>query len=183
MRTAEAKGLIDLYFADESGFSLVPYVPYAWQEAGETITLPSSGGGRLNVLGFMTAQPGPANDLVAYTVEGSIDAEALIACTSAFVRSRAQPTVLVLDNSPVHRSAKVAAMIPQWQEQGVGVFYLPRYSPHLNPIEILWHKMKYEWMPFLAYASWPCLVEAVEGMLRQFGKEHTGLHPLDETHR
>lgn len=173
MKAAEAKGLIELYFADESGFSLVPYVPYAWQEAGETIVLPSSGGKRLNVLGFMTARAGLANDLVAYTVDGSIDGDAFVACMDAFVRSRRQPTVVVLDNSPVHRSAKVAAMIPQWQEQGVGVFYLPRYSPHLNPIEILWHKMKYEWMPFLAYDSWACLVEAVDMMICQFGKERT----------
>jgi hypothetical protein len=28
-------------------------------------------------------------------------------------------------------------------------------------------------MPLGAYASWACLVEAVEAMLCQFGKEHT----------
>jgi transposase len=173
LKQAEVKGLIDLYFVDESGFSLVPYVPYAWQETGETIELPSHGGKRINVLGFMTARQGSDNDLVAYTVEGSIDSEVFIACMNAFVKSRQEPTVVVLDNSPVHRSGKVAAMIPHWQEQGVGVFYLPRYTPHLNPIEMLWHKMKYEWMPFLAYDSWACLVEAVETMIRQFGKERT----------
>jgi transposase len=173
LKHAQAQGLIDLYFVDESGFSLVPYVPYAWQEAGETISLPSHGGRRLNVLGFMTARPGTDNDLVAYTVEGSIDGDTFIACMKAFVESRQQPTVVVLDNSPVHRSGKVEAMLPLWQQQGVGVFFLPRYAPHLNPIEILWRKMKYEWMPLGAYASWACLVEAVEAMLCQFGKEHT----------
>lgn len=173
LKHAQAQGLIDLYFVDESGFSLVPYVPYAWQEAGETISLPSHGGKRLNVLGFMTARPGTDNDLVAYTVEGSIDGDTFIGCMNAFVESREQPTVVVLDNSPVHRSGKVEAMLPLWQEQGVGVFFLPRYAPHLNLIEILWRKMKYEWMPLEAYASWACLVEAVEAMLCQFGKEHT----------
>ena len=32
--------LIDLYYGDGSGFSLVPYIPYAWQEIGTTIEVP-----------------------------------------------------------------------------------------------------------------------------------------------
>lgn len=173
LKKAEQQGLIDLYYVDESGFSLVPYLPYAWQEAGETITLPSHGGKRVNVLGFMTSRTGVDNDLVAYTIEGSVDSEVFIACMNAFVASRQTPTVVVLDNAPMHRSAKVSAMIPVWQEQDVALFFLPRYSPHLNPIEILWRKMKYEWMPLGAYRSWATLIEAVETMIRQFGKEHT----------
>ena len=173
LKKAAVDRRIDLYFADESGFSLTPYVPYGWQEKGVTIELPSQGGKRLNVLGFMTARPGSNNDLVAYTTEGSIDGETFIACMNAFVESREQPTVIVLDNAPVHRSAKVKAMIPHWQNQGVGLFFLPRYSPHMNPIEILWRKMKYEWMPLGAYQSWNRLVETVETMIRQFDKELT----------
>ena len=82
-------------------------MPYAWQEKGETIRLPSHGGKRINVLGFMTARAAAANDLVAYTVEGSIDGETFIACMNAFVASREMPTVVVIDNAPVHRSGKV----------------------------------------------------------------------------
>ena len=173
MKQAEVTGWIDLYYTDESGFSLTPTVPYAWQEVGQTISLPSQRSKRVNVLGFMTARSDRDNDLVSYRVEGSIDSEVFIACMNAFVASRRQPTVVVCDNAPVHRSAKVAAMLPVWQEQGVGLFFLPRYSPHLNPIEILWRKMKYEWMPFGAYESWSHLVEAVERMLCQFGEEYT----------
>ena len=148
-------------------------MPYAWQEKGETIRLPSHGGKRINVLGFMTARAAAANDLVAYTVEGSIDGETFIACMNAFVASREMPTVVVIDNAPVHQSAKVLQMIPVWRDEGVGLFFLPRYSPHLNLIEHLWRKMKYEWMPLWAYTSWSTLVDAVETMIIQFGKEHT----------
>ncbi len=135
--------------------------------------MPSHGGKRINVLGFMTARAASANDLVAYTVEGSIDGETFIACMNAFVASREMPTVVVIDNAPVHRSGKVRAMIPPWQDQGVALFFLPRYSAHLNKIETLWRKMKYEWMPLGAYQSWSTLIEAVEAMIIQFGKEHT----------
>lgn len=33
---------VDLFYFDESGFSLTPAVPYAWQTVGETIKIPCS---------------------------------------------------------------------------------------------------------------------------------------------
>jgi hypothetical protein len=34
----DQEGIIDLRYFDESGFCLVPYIPYAWQEQSETIS-------------------------------------------------------------------------------------------------------------------------------------------------
>ncbi|WP_420870142.1 transposase [Catalinimonas alkaloidigena] len=31
----------------------------------------------------------------------------------------------------------------QWQEQDLYIFFLPKYSLHLNYIEILWRKMNW----------------------------------------
>jgi len=31
--------------------------------------------------------------------------------------------------------------------------WLPPYSPELNLIEILWRKIKYQWLPLRAYLS------------------------------
>jgi len=58
-------GEIDLYYFDETGFSLDPYIPYAWQEKGETIELESSRGKRLSVSGFLSLQ----QEFVAYTTD------------------------------------------------------------------------------------------------------------------
>ena len=44
---------INLCYFDESGFTLEPCVPYAWQSSGKTIEVPSSKSKRLNVLGFV----------------------------------------------------------------------------------------------------------------------------------
>jgi transposase len=49
----DEEGIIDLGYFDESGFCFVPYVPYAWQESGETIAIESTQSTRLHVLGFM----------------------------------------------------------------------------------------------------------------------------------
>ena len=45
----EDQGKIDLYYCDESGFTLDPYIPYAWQESGTVIELPATKGTRINV--------------------------------------------------------------------------------------------------------------------------------------
>jgi hypothetical protein len=47
---------IDLFYFDESGFTLEPCVPYAWQPQGETIEVPFAKSKRLNVLGFVNRE-------------------------------------------------------------------------------------------------------------------------------
>src|SRR5258708_6942180 len=49
-------GEIDLYYFDGAGFCLDPYIPYAWQNLGESIELPAATRGRINVLGFMNTE-------------------------------------------------------------------------------------------------------------------------------
>jgi transposase len=49
----DREGLIDLRYFDESGFCLVPYIPYAWQEKGDTIAIESMQSKRVKVRGFM----------------------------------------------------------------------------------------------------------------------------------
>src|SRR5215469_17024845 len=58
-----SQGILDLYYFDESGFCLTPYLPYAWQEKGQTIQLQSRPSKRLNVLGFLSKK----NELQVYS--------------------------------------------------------------------------------------------------------------------
>ena len=55
-------------------------------------------------------------------------------------------TVVVLDNAPAHVAKLVKEHRKFWQERGLFVFYLPSYSPHLNIAEVLWRKLKYQWL-------------------------------------
>ncbi|MCK5719945.1 MAG: transposase [Thiomargarita sp.] len=56
-----------------------------------------------------------------------------------------------------------------WQQQGLFIRFLPKYSPSLNPIEILWRFIKYQWLPFSAYLSFDSLVQNVEFILANIG--------------
>src|SRR5262245_32503596 len=47
--------------------------------------------------------------------------------------------IVVLDNLPAHRAGAVARAI---RKVGAGCWYLPPYSPDLNPIEKIWAKVK-----------------------------------------
>ena len=53
------------------------------------------------------------------------------------------------------------------------LFYLPTYSPHLNKIETLWRKIKYEWLRPEAYANFSTLKTAVWHILDRVGQQYT----------
>ena len=63
-----------------------------------------------------------------------------------FAKNITAPTVIILDNATIHHSQEFEEQIERWQEQDLFIFYLPRYIPHLNIIETLWRKIKYEWL-------------------------------------
>ena len=73
-------GEIDLYYLDETGFCLIPSVPYAWQDIGEYLSIPSRRSQRLNVLGIMNKR----NHLETYISSQSINSDVVIACIDAF---------------------------------------------------------------------------------------------------
>jgi len=147
----------------------MPYIPYAWQEKGQRITVETDAHSkRLNVLGFLNRQ----NDLVTYTFEGSIDSEVVIACIDDFCQDLRKKTVIVMDQASIHTSKEFTAKIAAWKGSNLEIFYLPPYSPELNIIEILWRFMKYEWIELWAYKSWAHMVEYVENILKKFGMEY-----------
>jgi transposase len=163
----EEAGKIKIYYADESGFSLEPCIPYGWQPPGEYVRITPVGGHRLNVFGLLSRD----NDFHAYTIDKSVNSEAVIAFIDDFVKTITSKTLIVLDNASIHRSEKFNAKLGEWTEKGLHFFYLPPYSPHLNLIETLWRKIKYDWLKPGDYSSWETLQKAIEDILKSVGKE------------
>ena len=168
LKKQEKMGEIDIFYLDESGFCLTPYIPYAWQEKKEKIEIKSQQSKRLNVLGLMSKN----NDLEAYTFEESINSDVVIACIDKFCEKRRKKTYLVMDNSSIHQNNLLWDKEDEWREKGVEIFFLPTYSPHLNKIEILWRFMKYKWLESEAYENYCNLVEAVEKIIKNLGTEY-----------
>ena len=49
------------------------------------------------------------------------------------------------------------------------VLYQATYSPELNIIEMIWRKIKYDWLPFEAYNSFSDLKRALFDVLANIG--------------
>jgi len=163
----EADGDIERFYLDESGFSSESCVPYAWQKQGSTRALPANVPGRLNVIGLMNCQGTGYFHPVETTVTSVTVAEAM----AGFIQSRPADklTVVVMDNAPLHKKA-VREGQADWL---LGrVWFLPPYSPELNRIEVLWKKIKYEWLPWEAYANFEALRNALQDIFQNLGGKY-----------
>lgn len=163
----EDTGMIDLFFADETGFNLVPYIPYGWQPIGKQTTIRSSKDHVCNLLGFLTRK----GELKVWSTPKSINSDFVIECIDELADQVERPTVVVLDNAPWHASAKVKNKEKEWNEKDLYLFFLPTYSPHLNLIELLWRKIKYEWLKAEDYLSAKKLKEALKYIITKYDDE------------
>lgn len=76
----------------------------------------------------------------ALAIEGATDTEVF----RAYVREILCPTLrpgdtVIMDNLSPHKKDTTLALI---EEAGATVAFLPAYSPDLNPIELMWSKVK-----------------------------------------
>jgi transposase len=168
LKEQQVSGNIDLFFFDESGFSLNSSVPYAYQPIGKTVEIPALKSSRLNVLGFYALD----NRFESFCFECSIDSRVVAKCFDEFSKIITKKTFVVIDNSPMHHSEEFESNIKKWKRKGLFLKYLSTYSPELNPIEILWRFIKYHWLPLSAYLSFKNLVNSVEDILKNIGTEY-----------
>ncbi len=76
----------------------------------------------------------------AMAIEGATDTEVF----RAYVREVLVPTLrpgdlVVMDNLAAHKNEQTLTLI---EAVGAKAFFLPAYSPDLNPIELMWSKSK-----------------------------------------
>lgn len=163
-------GLVDLFYFDGSGFCAVPSVPYAWQPVGSARELPAFPSRRLNVLGFLSRD----NRAFFHPVEGKVGSGEIAGALDRFAQWRGndRPCVVVLDNAPWHTSQEIQGRLDGWAAQGIVLHYLPPYSPELNLIEILWRKIKYDWLHLSCYGSYASLKMSVLAVLDGIGSEY-----------
>jgi transposase len=141
----------------------------AWQFAGEEIRLLPEKGKRLSVFGLLSRKC----EGQFWSSEKTIKTEFVIGCLEEWIANKsAKSRVLVLDNAKIHRSKLMKSKLAEWEEKGFYIFNLPPYSPHLNIIEMLWRKMKYEWLKPEDYTSFEKLTEAIKGILSNLGEEY-----------
>lgn len=117
-------------------------MPYGWQFIDEDVFMPVEKGGGLNLFGMI----GRNNELIYETTTDKITSQFILEQLEMFSMRLKNLTVVVLDNASVHTAGIIKQRTEVWQTRGLYIFYLPKSSPHLNIAEILWRKLKYEWL-------------------------------------
>ena len=164
----EKQGYLRIYYGDESGFSLDPSIPYGWQPKEQYIKIVPKKSQRLNVFGLLSKE----NDIQAYSSTDTMNSDLVIAFIDDFAKKNTQRTVIVLDNAPIHHSEAFKDKIDEWDQMDLHIFFLPTYSPHLNLIETLWRKIKYEWLKPQDYLDFDTLTNAVENIILDVGQKY-----------
>jgi transposase len=95
-------------------------------------------------------------------IEGATDAEVF----RTYVQKVLYPTlrpgdIVIMDNLAAHKDAQSLALISQ---AGAQALFLPAYSPDLNPIEMMWSKVK-NLLRSLEARTLPDLVTAIRSAL------------------
>ena len=102
-------------------------------------------------------------------IKGAMNGEAFLAyIEQCLVPTLKRRDVVVVDNVPFHKVAGVEDAI---QAVGASLRYLPKYSPDLNPIELVFHPLK----TFLRKAA----QRTIEGLNRYVGSYIRTLNPSE----
>ena len=121
---------------------------------------PKNYGAGVTVLGAMRRD----GQLATLEVRGATDELVMLAfirkILSAVMR---KGDAVVLDNLSSHKTRKVQ---DEFAALGVEVWYLPPYSPDLNPIELCWSKFK-AILKQAAARSYDSLSEAISNALKK----------------
>ena len=161
------RGEIELAYVDEAGFAQAPPNRSAWTAVGERHMIDARRGKRLNVVGALLSSEG----LFAVKLWETMTSMLFAGFLGLLVEQAGKPLTVILDNASVHTAKALQPYLSLLHKQGLTLYFLPPYSPELNRIEKLWHKMKYEWLAFKARDA-QTLQADVDSILQEFGSNY-----------
>jgi transposase len=123
-----------IYFLDAMHPQHNTKAAYGWIRKGETKTVKAnSGRQRLNLNGAVNL----ADMEITVLEERTINTQAMIRLLKMLAQKQRKGTVYALvDNAPYNHCRRLKEFLKKHPR--IEVFYLPPYSPNLNPIERLW---------------------------------------------
>jgi len=140
------RGEIELAYVDEAGFAQAQPNRSAWTAVGERHMIDARRGQRLNVLGALLS----SGELFAVKLWETTTSRLFAGFLGLLTEHVGKPLTVILDNASVHKAKEIQPLLKVLEQKGLKLYFLPPYSPELNRIEKLWHKMKYKWMAFKA---------------------------------
>ena len=128
-----------IYFGDEAGVRSDYHSGKTWSLRGETPVVKKTGKRfGLNMISAVSSR----GEMRFMTVEGRMNGEKFILFLKRLISDIRGPVYLIVDGHPMHKSKRVKEFTNS-TEGILKLFYLPPYSPDLNPDELVWYHLKY----------------------------------------
>lgn len=129
-----------VYYADESSIRSDYHCGTTWALKGKTPVVRSTGSRfKVNMLSAIS----PLGGLRFMLFDGTMTAEVFCDFLKRLIHNAEKPVYLIVDNHPVHRSHAVRDFVRSTDGR-LKLFFLPPYSPELNPDEQVWAHLKRE---------------------------------------
>ena len=140
IRAAAKQAGATIYFADEAGVRCDYHAGTTWAPVGQTPVVAATGDRfGVNLISAVTAK----GKLRFAAYEGSLNGPVFIDFCRRLLHDTHGPVFLVLDGHPVHRSNAVKEFAVSTNGR-LRLFFLPGYSPELNPGEWVWKHVKHD---------------------------------------
>jgi transposase len=127
-----------IYFGDEAGVRSDHQSGTTWGIKGETPEVLSNGNRvSLNMMSAISSK----GLLKFMIINGRFNAGVFIDFIKRLLEGAKTPIILIVDGHPAHKAKKVKAFLKTIKDK-FRMFFLPPYSPDLNPDELVWNDLK-----------------------------------------
>lgn len=127
-----------IFFEDESGVRSDFHAGSTWAVRGRTPIVRVTGQRfSLNMISAIS----PRGALRFMVVKGGVGARVFITFLKRLMHGERRPVFLIVDGHPAHR-AKIVKKYVEILEGKLRLYFLPPYSPELNPDELVWNDVK-----------------------------------------
>ena len=128
----------DIYFGDEAGVRSDCHAGTTWGVKGRTPVVRSTGHrSSVNMISAVSAR-GRLRFMLA---EGRVNGAVFVEFLKRLLHNAKRPVFLILDGGSYHDSRLVKSYVSSWNGK-LRLFFLPPYSPELNPDEQVWNYVK-----------------------------------------
>lgn len=127
-----------IFFADEAGVRSDHHAGTTWSPVGQTPIVKATGARfGFNMLSAVNAQ----GHFRFMTVEGTVTATVFREFLKRLLVGVQRKVFLIVDGHPAHKAKLVRTFVADNAER-IELFFLPPYSPELNPDELVWNNVK-----------------------------------------
>ena len=128
----------EIFFEDESGVRSDFHSGSTWAARGQTPIVRVTGQRfSLNIISAIS----PRGALRFMVVKGGVGARVFIEFLKRLMHGQRRSVFLIVDGHPAHR-AKIVKEFVESLEGKLRLYFLPPYSPELNPDELVWNDVK-----------------------------------------